>query len=153
QYCPCDFAEHCPYYRQQMELPKNPDILSGIAVDEAVECYVRLQEQKKELETEIDEIKQIIIKFCQTEGLNRVYGKEHAITCKPVDRIKFDEDEIREILEPLGLWQQVLSFDQSRLKKLITNEAVTEDIRAKLEVLKQVISTSPKLWIKKLSKE
>jgi len=153
QYCPCDFAEHCPYYRQQIAPPKETDILQGIAVGEAVEHYVSLQGQIKELGSQLEEIKQMLISFCQAEGLNRVYGREHAITCRLVDKTGFSEAEVRALLEPEGLWHQVLSLDQSRLKQLITDEAVASDIRHKLEAVRQVISSSPRLWVRRLMEE
>ena len=153
QYCPCDFAEHCPYYRQKITPLEETDILQGMAVDEAVEHYVSLQGQIKELESQLEEIKQMITNFCQAEGLNRVYGKEHAITYRLVEKTGFSEAEVRVLLEPEGLWHRVLSLDQSRLKQLITDEAVAKDIRHKLEALRQVISSSPRLWVRRLIEE
>ncbi len=50
QYCPCDFAEHCPYYRQRVVSPEKPDILRGMGVDEAVEHKGSVQGQVKEIE-------------------------------------------------------------------------------------------------------
>jgi len=154
QYCPCDFAEHCPYYRQKI-MPKleEADILRGMAVDEAVEHYVSLQSQIKELESQLEEVKQMVINFCQAEGLNRVYGREHAITYKLMEKTGFSEDEVRMLLEPEGLWHRVLSLDQSQLKRLITDETVAKDIRHKLEALRQVISSSPRLWVRRLIEE
>jgi len=152
--CPCDFAEHCPYYRQKiMPEPEETDILRGMPVAEAVERYVSLQSQIKEQQLQFDEIKQMIIDFCQAEGLNRVYGREHAITYKLVERAGFSEDEVRALLEPEGLWERVLSLDQSRLRQLVADEAVVRDIRHKLEALKQVISTHPQLWVRRLIEE
>ena len=152
--CPCDFAEHCPYYRQQiMPEPKDTEILGGMPVAEAVESYVSLQSQIRELQLKIDEIKQMIIDFCQAEELNRVFGREHAITYKLVEKTGFSEDEVRALLEPMGLWNQVLSLDQSRLRQLITDEAVAGELRRKLEALKQVISTYPQLWVRRLIEE
>jgi len=154
RYCPCDFAEHCPYYRQKFvpEL-KEPDILRGMAVDEAVEQYVSLQSQIKELQLQLEEIRQMIINTCQAEGLNRVFGKEHAITCKLMEKTGFNEDEVRALLEPEGLWNRVLSLDQTKLKELVTDDTVAEDIRHKLEALRQVISSSPRLWVRRLIEE
>ena len=153
QYCPCDFAEHCPYYRQRVEPLEETDILRGVAVDEVIEQYVSLQSQIKELESQLEEIKQIIINFCQAEELNRVYGREHAITYKLVDKAGYSEDEVRALLEPEGLWHQVLSLNQSRLKQLITDETIAKDVRDKLEALRQVISSSSRLWVKKITEE
>jgi len=154
QYCPCDFAEHCPYYRQNLvpEL-KEAEILPGMTVAEAVEQYVSLQAQIKELQLQLEDIRQMIIDSCQAEGLNRVYGREHAITCKLVEKAGFNEDEVRALLEPEGLWHRLLSLDQAKLKELLSDEAVAGDIRHKLEALKQVISTYPQLRVRMLIEE
>ncbi|MBA7669467.1 hypothetical protein ES703_77597 [subsurface metagenome] len=83
----------------------------------------------------------------------RVYGREHAITYKLVEKAGFGEDEVRGLLEAEGLWHQVLSLDQAKLKQLIADEAVAMDIRNKLEALKQVISTYPRLSVRRLIEE
>jgi len=155
RYCPCDFPEHCPYYRQKYVEIVAEARETGIwrEMGGAVEHYVSLQGQIKELESQLEEIKQAIIDFCQAEGLNRVYGKEHAITYKLVEKTGFSEDEVRALLEPEGLWQRVLSLDLSRLKQIATDEGVAKDIRHKLEALRQVISTSPRLWVRRLREE
>jgi len=155
RYCPCDFPEHCPYYKQKyVEMVAEPRE-TGIwrEMTGAVEHYVSLQGQIKELESQLEEIKQAIIDFCQAEGWNRVYGKEHAITYKLVEKTGFSEDEVRALLEPEGLWQRVLSLDLSRLKQIAADDGVAKDIRHKLEVLRQVISTSPRLWVRRLREE
>ena len=120
---------------------------------EAVEHYVSLQGQIKELESQLEEIKQAIIDFCQAEGLNRVYGKEHGITYKLVEKTGFSEDEVRALLEPEGLWNRVVSLDQSRLKQLVTDVEVAKDIRDRLGALRQVISSYPQLWVRRLREE
>ncbi|MFC1915332.1 RecB family exonuclease [Chloroflexota bacterium] len=157
QYCPCDFPEHCPYYRQQYLKAKTDSAeqltLPGMVVAEAVEQYVSLQQQIKELQSELDDLKQMIISYCQAEGLNRVYGQEKDITYKLMETTGFNEDEVRALLEPEGLWGRVLSPDQSRLKQLITDEEVAEDIRNKLATLRRVIATSPRLWVRKREEE
>jgi putative RecB family exonuclease len=152
--CPCDFAEHCPYYRQWLvPEPEKSDILGGMGAAEAVERYVSLQNEIKELQLKFDELKQMLVDFCQVGGLNRVYGREHALTYKLVERAGFSEDEVRALLEGEGLWGRVLSFDQSKLKELISDEGVAEEVRRKLEALKQVVATYPQLWLKRLVEE
>ncbi len=153
QYCPCDFPEHCPYYRQKTMTETQQDLLRGMSADETVERYVSLQSQIKELEFQLDDLKQALSDFCQSQGLNRIFGKEHAITYKMIDRSGYNEDEVRALLEPEGLWQQVLSLDHARLKQLITDESVAKDIRRKLAALRQVISSSPRLWVRNLNEE
>jgi putative RecB family exonuclease len=156
QYCPCDFPEHCPYYRHQymVAVPEpRQDLLPGIAAIDAVERYASLQTQIKELQTQLEEAKQTIIKFCQAEELNRVFSSQHEVTYKLMERTGFSEDEVRAILEPEGMWERVLSLDQSRLRQLLADREVPKEIRDSLESLRQVISTYPQLWLKKRTEE
>jgi len=157
QYCPCDFPEHCPYYRHQyMETTAETaqqELLPGIKAADAVERYASLQKQQKKLQLELDEARQVIIDFCQSEDINRVFGSEHSITCKLMERVGFREDEVRAILDSEGLWDIVSSLDQSKLRQLLTSDTVTDDIKKKLEALRQVMSTYPQLWIKELTEE
>ncbi|MFC1971646.1 RecB family exonuclease [Chloroflexota bacterium] len=86
QYCPCDFPEHCRYYRHQYIVtapePARQGILPGMAAVDAIERYASLQTQIKELQVQLEEAKQTMIDFCQTEGLNRIYGNTHEATYK-----------------------------------------------------------------------
>ena len=157
QSCPCDFPEYCPYYRQQYMVATpdlaQPGTLPGVAVAETVEHYVSLQNQIKELQSQLEEVKQMLIDFCQAEGLNRVYGKEHDITYKLVEKTGVSEEEVRALLEAEGLWDRVLSLDQSQLKQLVTDEAVARDIRDRLETLRRVVSSYPQLRVRRISEE
>ncbi len=152
--CPCDFAEHCPYYKHKFALERGEgDILKEAAVPESVERYVALQKEIKGLELKLKELKDMIVAYCQVQDLNRVFGKEHALTYSLVERAGFSEDEVRALLEPEGLLDRVLSLDQSKLRQLISDETVAEDIRNRLEALRQVISTHPQLFPRKLAQE
>jgi RecB family exonuclease len=157
EFCPCDFPEHCPYYRHQFlavePQPVRQEVLPGIAAIDAVERYAALQSQIKELQTQLEEAKQTIIEFCRAEGLNRVFGSEHEATYKLVEKTGFSEDEVKAILEPEGLWGKVLGFDQSLLKQLLADKAIAVDIKKKLESLKRITSTYPQLWLRKRAGE
>ena len=59
EYCPCDFPEHCPYYRHKYEMAApqktGQELLPGMAAADAVERYAGLQAQIKELQTQLEE--------------------------------------------------------------------------------------------------
>jgi putative RecB family exonuclease len=159
QFCPCDFPEHCPYYRHQYLKPPLPlpgtrqELLPGIAAMDAIETYASLQAQIKELEKKLEEARETIIGYCRAEGLNRLYGTEHEITYKLMEKTGFDGDEVRGLLEPASLWERVLGFDQSLLRQLLADETVPGDIRRAAAALRRVISTYPQLRVKKRSAE
>ncbi len=172
EFCPCDFAERCPYYRHQYitaaaeaaasAAPSAAQTLSaaqtpsgtqtplpGIAAADAVERYVGLQALIKDMEAQLEEAKQLIVEYCCQEGLNRVFGGEHEATYKLVERAGFPEDEVMKVLEPLGLWEKVTGLDQSRLKQLLADSSLPGNIRDKIESLKRITSAYPQLWLKR----
>jgi RecB family exonuclease len=157
QNCPCDFPEHCPYYRHQFltvtPRPAHQEPLPGIAAIDAVERYATLQAQIKELQTQLEEARQTITEYCRAEGLNRVFGSEHEATYKLIEKTGFSEDEVRALLEPVGLWEKVLGFDQSLLRQLLADKSIASDIKKRLESLKRITSTYPQLWLRKRSGE
>ncbi len=154
QFCPCDFPEHCPYYRHQYMLAAAPEavqqnVLPGIAIADTVTEYASLQAQIKELQEQLDKAKQEIIDFCRNEEVSRVFGSEHEVTYRLIERTGYSEEEVRALLEPLGLWDNVSGLDQSKLKKLITDATTAADIKERLESLKKVTSSYPQLYLKK----
>lgn len=157
EYCPCDFPEHCPYYRHKFEaiVPQKTgqEMLPGMVAAEAVDRYADIQARIKELQAQLEEAKETIVEFCQAQGLNRVFGSEHEITFKLMERYGYSEDEVRAVLEPVGLWERVLSFNQSRLKQLFADEAAAGDIKKKIDSLRRITATYPQLWLKKSAGE
>ena len=155
QFCPCDFPEHCPYYRHLYMAPQpaRQEPLPGIAIAEAVDLYASLQAQIKDLEAQLAEARVIISDFCEAEGLNRIYGDEHEITCKIIERTGYDEDEVRLLLEPEGLWEKVLGFSPSRLKEMLKDREVPDDIKEKLESLRRITGTYQQRRVRKRAAE
>ena len=156
-YCPCDFPEHCPYYRHlyrgevaETAAEEPPSTIIGA---EDIERYASLQAQIKELQKELDELRQGIISYCEAEGLKRVFGPESEITYQLVEMTGFKEEDIKSLLEPEGLWEKVIGLDQSRLKQLLNDEAVAQELRDRIQSLRQIISTQQRLSVKRRQDE
>ena len=159
RYCAyCDFPEHCPYQKHKYVLEKPAQsifdkILEGSTAREVVERYAELQSQKREIEARLDELKQMLCNYCETEGFKRLFGQNHAITYRKVERTGFAEESVKELLEPAGLWEKVLKFDPSLLKELLESQDLNAELRKKLESLEQVISSYSMLSTKTLQGE
>jgi hypothetical protein len=156
-YCPCDFPEHCPYYRHQYIIEAPPsDVqkpLPGIAAAEAVEHYAAIDTQIKDLQEDLEEIRQTIIDYCRAEGLNRIFGSENEVTYKIIEKTGFNEEEVKAILEPAGWWEKVLGFDPGRLKELLADKSFSADLKKKIESLQRIVSSYPQLRLKKHAAE
>lgn len=157
QFCPCDFPEYCPYHRHEYLVgeaeAEGQQVMPGIAAADDVERYAALKSQINELQGQLDETKQRIIDYCCAEGLNRVFGSDHEITYKLIERTGYSEEDVRAILEPPGLWDRVRSLDQTLLKKLVNDASTAADIRYRLESLKKVTSSYPQLYLKNRDSE
>jgi putative RecB family exonuclease len=157
EFCPCDFPHFCPYYKHKFPIPQTDSngqaLLPGLsgtdAAAEAVNRYAALQAQIKGLEAELAAVKDKIITYCQQRDVKRVFGEESQITYRMIEKTGYDEAETKQVLEPLGLWSKVLSFDQTLLKRLITEGALTPDLKKKIENLKHITSSYPQLYLKK----
>jgi len=156
-YCPCDFPEYCPYYRHQYSenVSEATDAEAkpiALGSDE-VERYASLQAQIKALQEELSALRQEIIDYCEAEDMKRVYGTENEITYQLVDVTGYIEEEIRAFLEPEGLWERVTGLDQTRLKQLLVDEAIGQDIKNRIQSLRQIVSTQQRLLVRKRQNE
>ncbi len=114
-----------------------------------MERYVSLQAQIKALQEELATLRQEIIDYCEAEEMKRVYGAENEITYQLVDITGYNEEEVRAFLEPEGLWERVTGLGQSRLKQLLADAAVAQDIKNRIQSLRQIISTQKRLLVRK----
>jgi putative RecB family exonuclease len=159
QYCDfCDFPQHCPYRKHRFVEEKSADpeakyISGGLDAREAVERYAALQNQKKELELQLDELKRMICDYCDNYGYKRLYGPGHAISYKMINRNGFAEEDVKTLLEPVGLWPKVLKFDPSLVEDLLEQEIINTEIGRKLEALKHITSAYPMLSVRSLQEE
>ncbi len=128
-------------------------MLPGIAAADAANRYAALQVKIKELETELNGVKQDIVTYCREQGLNRVFGDDCQITYKMVEKTGYDDAEVKEVLDAAGQWEKVLSFDQALLKRLMADGALPGDTVKKIEALKRITASYPQLWVKRNNTE
>ncbi len=157
QYCPCDFPEYCPYHKHRYGevIPESvkPEQLRNIDIADAIERYATLQDEQKILEKELAELKDLIVRYCEVGSVNRVFGPEHSITCKMIQRTGYDEEKVKALLKPAGLWDRVLKFDPAKVSTILESEDVPSEIKERISTLLEVVSSYPRLWVKDLSED
>lgn len=175
-YCPCDFPERCPYYGHLYKIDRSQTFPSGypeeltpalkqaqaelafgavlkdIDIKQVVEEYAERKADEKEAEARVKELAEIIKAFSASEQVKRVYGLEHAVTLSESGKATFDGERVRKILEPVGLWEKVLGFDQKALRSLIDEGGLAADTKKALAEAETVTSV-PRLTVKKLLEE
>lgn len=68
-------------------------------------------------------------------------------------RTAYNNKAVRDLLEPLGLWNQVSSLDKTLLEEYLETDACGQELKKRILALKEVISSSPRLYVKQVSKD
>ena len=67
----------------------------------------------------------------EQENLTRVFGEEGYVSKKMHQRYEYDLEKIKALLSPLGKWEEILTADASKLKKILGE--LPADIRREVE--------------------
>ncbi len=132
-WCPCDFPQHCPHYMQE-HFPEK----KRVEITEVVEEYAALKNEEKEIKEKIAELSAEINRYCEEENIARVFGDKHMVSRNEISRGSYEENEIKGLLEPVGMWEKVLSFDSKLLKDLMEDDGVDEDLKEKIRALETI---------------
>ncbi|MBC7360686.1 MAG: PD-(D/E)XK nuclease family protein [Candidatus Aminicenantes bacterium] len=154
----CAFQALCPLKKHEIELAPLPanEYLQEEGV-RLVNLYAEYTDRKKEIEAELEKLKDAIIKYAQDRGLERVMGSNFQVTLRKQERIQLPAsgDEQRKRLEILlkqaGLWEQYSSLDRFALERAIKNKKIEDHL---LQELSKLVSfeTSIALYLAKKSK-
>jgi hypothetical protein len=114
-----------------------------------VDQWIELKRQDWETYRRLEELKALINAFCEEHGYRRLFGSNgSAIDRRPQHVTAPDEIRIRQILEPLGLWEGVLSVDPKRLSDLIESRSLPPDVEDALLASREEVRTQYALYLK-----
>lgn len=144
--CPCDWPEYCPYFKHKFEKEKPQKELTtptaeeiAAIVDDYGELYKDFKSQEKEIKARLDEIKEIILEYCENARIEIVYGQNYKIQRSKRKKITYDEENIQSILESAHLLDKVLKFDKKLFEEFLKDEGIDEDLRNKLDKFVQFV--------------
>ncbi len=134
-YCKwCDFQPHCPAFAdeypenwQQEPAPPAPSHAEAAAL---ADRYGELRARKSEIRSELKEIRSRLERFFEETGERSVSGDAWRVRASRSEgwRIE-DEETLRELLEPAGLWEKVLEVSWRRKAELPEDDELPEEVR------------------------
>ncbi len=147
----CDFQPHCHLrkhkFMRKEEAESKP--ISTLEIEKAVDEYLSLKLKTKEIEARVKELQEIIHKFCENEGLCRLYSDKGSISRSPrISKVEYNQEKLREILSPLGLWEKILKVDTKLLNDLLQSDTLEEEVKKMIELTKEVEEISYVLYVK-----
>ena len=120
----CEFITICPKWKHKYvkEEVKEYGINSRKLVDE---CG-RLEKEKKEIESKINEIKEKLIKFAVDNKIEVIFGKENKASVKEYVKIVYPEDkeELKETLKKMKIFNDYVTLNYMKLNSDILKEKI-----------------------------
>ncbi|HEY1332176.1 MAG TPA: PD-(D/E)XK nuclease family protein [Actinomycetota bacterium] len=146
----CDFQARCPLFRHKYE---RAEADPAPRMSEIVDEWIALKRQDWQTYRRLEELKALINAFCEEHGYRRLFGSDGAaIDRRPQHVTAPDVDRVRAILEPLGLWDRVMTVDPRRLSELIETRALAPDVEDALLASREEVRTQHALYLKEPSR-
>jgi putative RecB family exonuclease len=142
----CDFQAVCPLYRHKYEKEQGDP---APRMTQLVDEWISLKREDWERYRRLEELRGLINAFCEEHGYRRLYGSDgSAVDRRPVHVTAPDPLAVRGVLEPLGLWEQVLAVDPKRLSGLIESRSLPPDVEDALLASREEVRTQYSLYLK-----
>src|SRR3989338_418553 len=149
----CSYRSICPAWRHlYRKIPNSKSQIPNEDIEKIIKEYFELKKTDQANETRLDELQRQIKDYMEQKNLTRVFGDDGYISKSAQIRHKYNFEAIRQILEPLGKWQEILDADEKKLKILM--KSLPEEIQQKIKELgietKEFIAL--KISLKKIKK-
>jgi hypothetical protein len=143
----CGYQNICPMWKHKFKEVRKIDTEE---VSKAIQEYIENKSQITSLKLKLMELEKKVSEYMDQEGVERVFGENGVIARTLRKTYKYDEKKIREILEPLDKWEDVLKVDGIALKNILG--VLPFDAKKEIENAKVVDKESKSFSVKKSSK-
>jgi putative RecB family exonuclease len=142
----CDFQRACPIFRHKYEREEGDPTPR---MTEIVDQWIALKREDWERYRKLEELKGLINAFCEEHGYGRLFGTDGTAIDRRAQHVTApDDDRIRGILEPLGLWERVISVDPKKLTELIEGRTLPPDVEDAILASREDVRTQHALYLK-----
>jgi len=112
----CGFQRLCPFWKHKFLEEK---AVEDETAQTAIEEILALRDRMKTDKTRFAELQEPLLRYMDEKQVGRVFGSA-GIVGKSVRRTwKYDEDTLREILEPLDKWDEIRKINGTALKGIL----------------------------------
>ena len=142
----CDYQVLCPVFRHKYEKEQGDP---APRMTEVADEWVDVKRQVRAAYRRLDELNGLINAFCEEHNYRKLYTTDGSmIERRPQHVTAPDERRLREILEPLGLWEQVLSVDPQKVSALVESRKLPPDVEDAVLSSREEVRTQYALWLR-----
>lgn len=133
----CGYRRICPMWKHlyAKEEKEKDKIKNQRELKVAIKEYFKLKNENQKNNERIDELKIIIYVFMNEQKVERVFGDEGYLTRRVTEKFSYNLDKIKEILEPVGKWSEILEPDEKKLEKLLPR--LPDELKEKINNLRE----------------
>lgn len=140
----CGYQNICPMWKHKFkELRK----IDTDEINASIQEYIDLKSAITITKDRLAKLQESILQYMDQEGVERVFGPQGIVARSLRKTYKYDEKKIREILEPLDKWENILKVDGIALKNILG--ILPFDARKEIEKAKVVDKETKSLLVKK----
>ncbi|MDD3488024.1 MAG: PD-(D/E)XK nuclease family protein [Candidatus Pacebacteria bacterium] len=129
----CGYRNICPIWKHLYEIENQ---INGENVKEKIDEYFKLKEKKEKIEEELCNLKNCIEDYSHEKGLKRVFGENGYFSRTVHNKVSYNKKQLKEVLEPLGKWEEILGIDQKRLDKVL--KEIPQELRDKVKAAEKI---------------
>jgi len=140
----CGYQNLCPMWKHKFKELRKIDTEE---VNREISEYIELKSAISITKDRLEKLQGDILQYMDQEGVERVFGEGGIIARTLRKTYKYDEKKLREILEPLDKWENVLKVDGIALKNVLAT--LPFDAKKEAEKAKVVDKETKSLMVKK----
>ncbi len=138
----CAYPEYCPakkHITMTSKLPVNDYLKEpGVVL---VNKFAELQRHKKEIEEEMDKVREALINYAKENDVEVIKGSDHRVLVRFYKNLAFPtkdhphRHDLEDLVRSLGLWERVSVLSPVSLAKLVESGQLDDEVVAKLSDL------------------
>ena len=131
----CQYQPYCPLFKHKYIKEQSP-ALDEEKIKKVIKEYFEIKNKQSQDNKRLIELKTAINQFCDENELDRVFGDSGYITRLPQQRFSYNFNKVKEILEPINKWNEILTIDKAKFKKVV--DALPYDIKKQIDQAKKL---------------
>ncbi len=112
----CGYQNICPMWKHKFKETRKIDTEE---VNAAIDEFIELKSAVTLTKERLGKLQATIAEYMAQEGVERVFGETGIIAATLRKTYKYDEKKLKEILEPLNHWEDVLKVDGIALRNIL----------------------------------
>jgi len=140
----CGYQKYCPMWKHKF---KEEGKMDSQEIKSAIDGYIEAKARELKIKKEIEELQEKISEYMDLEDVDRVFGEQGVIARILRKTYKYDKKKIKEVLEPLDRWEDVLKIDGIALKNIL--DVLPFQARKEIEAAKIIDKESKSFSVKK----